>query len=133
MSIFNTNRFSKNNNKLSLFVNKHKISYKAYELLKKLIIAKRVDQSKLDFAHPEMWKPKVLKNLSPKAIKTLYRLSDNKKDDNGLIAQSYIEKVKKSPLSPVAKTLLKKIKKNEPRYSNIDVLIKKYKINKILD
>ena len=90
MSIFNTNRSFKNNNKLSFFVNKHKISYKAYELLKKLIISKRVDQSKLDFAHPEMWKPNIIKNLSPKAIKTLYRLSDNKKDDNGLIAQDLL-------------------------------------------
>ena len=38
--------------------------------------------------------------------------------------------IKSKKLSPKANNLLKKIRNDEPRYENIDLLIKKYKVNK---
>ena len=51
------------------------------------------------------------------------------KNKNGVLSQSNQFSVDKK-LSTKAKKLLKKIKNNEPRYSNIDKLIKDYKFNR---
>lgn len=134
MGIFNfKTKNQKENTKLSFFVKKHKISFLAYELLKKFVISQSVSPDKLDFVFPQNWTPKVLKNLSPKARTTLYRLSDNYgKNKKGLICQNNNIIHRKKPLSSNATRLLKKINNNQPRYQKIDLLIKKYKINKVL-
>jgi len=68
-------------------------------------------------------------------MKTLYRLSDKySKNRHGIIAQYYShDNKKKKNLSPKAIRLLNKIKSSKTRYENIDLLIKKYKINKALE
>lgn len=134
MSLFNFNiRTKKENNKLSFFIKKNKVSFLAYELLKKFVVNQTIPADKLDFVHPNNWKPKVLKNVSTRAMKTLYRLSDeNNKNHLGLICQDYGKYKVNVKLSLRAKSLLQKIKKKQSRYANIDFLIKKYKINKIL-
>ena len=139
MSFINISKFYiKSKNNLSFFENKHKISYNAYLLLKKYVVSKVLDQSKLDFAYPQKWKPKVLKNLSPRALKSLYRLSDKfEKNNCGIISQTYsssktVNKHKKK-LSKKSIELLKKINDDLPRYKDIDLLIKKFRINKLLD
>lgn len=139
MSIFNFSKFyTKSKNNLSFFENKHKVSYKAYLLLKKFVVLKIIDQSKLDFAYPQKWKPKILKNLSPRALKSLYRLSDKyEKNSYGIISQTYGSEIKNSNkkirISKISNELLKKINNNSPRYENIDLKIKKFRINRILD
>ena len=135
MSIFNfKTKYQKENTKLSFFIKKNKISFLAYELLKKFVISQDISPDKLDFVFPQNWTPKILKNLSPKARNTLYRLSDNySKNKKGLICQNNdVVQINKS-LSPNAIKLLKKINTNQPRYHKIDLLIKKYKINKVLN
>ena len=135
MGIFNfKTKNQKENTKLSFFVKKHKISFLAYELLKKFVVSQAIPPDKLDFVFPQNWTPKILKNLSPKARNTLYRLSDNySKNKKGLICQNNdVVQINKS-LSPNAIKLLKKINTNQPRYHKIDLLIKKYKINKVLN
>ena len=103
-------------------------------ILKKFVISQSVSPDKLDFVFPQNWTPKVLKNLSPKARTTLYRLSDNYgKNKKGLICQNNNIIHRKKPLSSNATRLLKKINNNQPRYQKIDLLIKKYKINKVLN
>ena len=134
MSLFSFNiKSNKQNNKLSFFIRKHKVSFFAYEILKRYVVDRKVPADKLDFIHPNNWKPKVLKKVSARAIKTLKRLAlENKKNDTGQICQNYNEFLPKKNLSKNAKVLLKKIKNNESRYEKIDFLIKKYKINKAL-
>ena len=135
MSIFsfniNNSKIKKENCKLSFFVKKHNISFLAYDLLKKFVVKKIVSPEKLDFAHPKNWNPKVLKSISPKAMQTLYRLSDiYNKNSQGMISQKPIMTNNNKKLSPKAEKLLKKIENNQERYDHIDLLIKKYKINK---
>ncbi len=138
MSFFNFNKFyTKSKKNLSFPENKHKISYKAYLLLKKFVVLKIIDQSKLDFAYPQKWKPKIFKNLSPRALKSLYRLSDKyEKNSHGIISQTYgleNSNSNKKKISKKSYELLKKINNNLPRYENIDLKIKKFRINSILD
>ena len=137
MSLFNF-KSKKQKNKLPFFVKKNKISFLAYEILKKFVIDRQIAPEKLDFVFPQNWTPKILKDLSPQARNTLYRLSDNYyKNKKGLICQkknssSQNQQLSKT-LSKKAKLLLDKINNNESRYDRIDMLIKKYKINKVLD
>lgn len=137
MSLFNF-KSKKQKNKLPFFVKKNKISFLAYEILKKFVIDRQIAPEKLDFVFPQNWTPKILKDLSPQARNTLYRLSDNYyKNKKGLICQKNNPSVKNQQLSKTlskkAKLLLDKINNNESRYDRIDMLIKKYKINKVLD
>lgn len=136
MGIFNFNKNSnKSSYKLPIFYKKYKISFKAYEVLKKLVIKNIVSSDKLDFVYPQNWKPKIFKNLSSRGLITLYRLSERfEKNSNGVLSQTYnLNNTKKKKLSKRAEKLLKQIKKKDnDRYSNIDLLIKKQKINKIL-
>ena len=137
MSLFNF-KSKRKKNKLPFFVKKNKISFLAYEILKKFVIDRQIAPEKLDFVFPQNWTPKILKDLSPQARNTLYRLSDNYyKNKKGLICQknnsSFQNKQLSKTLSKKAKLLLDKINNNESRYDRIDMLIKKYKINKVLD
>lgn len=137
MSLFNF-KSKKQKNKLPFFVKKNKISFLAYEILKKFVIDRQIAPEKLDFVFPQNWTPKILKDLSPQARNTLYRLSDNYyKNKKGLICQknnsSFQNQQLSKTLSKKAKLLLDKINNNESRYDRIDMLIKKYKINKVLD
>ncbi len=137
MSLFNF-KSKKKKNKLPFFVKKNKISFLAYEILKKFVIDRQIAPEKLDFVFPQNWTPKILKDLSPQARNTLYRLSDNYyKNKKGLICQknssSFQNQQRSKTLSKKAKLLLDKINNNESRYDRIDMLIKKYKINKVLD
>lgn len=135
MGIFNFNKnTNKSSFKLPIFYKKFKISFKAYEILKKLVIKKEVSADKLDFVYPQNWRPKIFKNLSSRALTTLYRLSEKfEKNENGVLSQSYLAHFKKKKLSKKAEKLLKGINSNDKnRYSRIDVLIKKHRINKIL-
>ena len=137
MSLFNF-KSKKQKNKLPFFVKKNKISFLAYEILKKFVIDRQIAPEKLDFVFPQNWTPKILKTLSPQARNTLYRLSDNyHKNKKGLICQknnpSFQNQQSSKTLSKKAKLLLDKINNNESRYDRIDMLIKKYKINKVLD
>ena len=137
MSLFNF-KSKKQKNKLPFFVKKNKISFLAYEILKKFVIDRQIAPEKLDFVFPQNWTPKILKDLSPQARNTLYRLSDNyHKNKQGLICQknnpSFQNQQPSKTLSKKAKLLLDKINNNESRYDRIDMLIKKYKINKVLD
>lgn len=137
MSLFNF-KSKKQKNKLPFFVKKNKISFLAYEILKKFVIDRQIAPEKLDFVFPQNWTPKILKDLSPQARNTLYRLSDNYyKNKKGLICQknnpSFQNQQPSKTLSKKAKLLLDKINNNESRYDRIDMLIKKYKINKVLD
>ncbi len=134
MSLFNFKKKSiKQNNKLSFFVKKHKVSFLAYELLKKYVVNQNVSPEKLDCIHPNNWKPRVLKKISSRATKTLRRLSsENKKNSIGKVSQNFSNHMSKEKISKKEKDLLKKIQKDESRYEHIDFLIKKYKINKAL-
>ncbi len=137
MSLFNF-KSKKQKNKLPFFVKKNKISFLAYEILKKFVIDRQIAPEKLDFVFPQNWTPKILKDLSPQARNALYRLSDNYyKNKKGLICQknnSCFQNQKSSKtLSKKAKLLLDKINNKESRYDRVDMLIKKYKINKVLD
>ena len=137
MSLFNF-KSKKQKNKLPFFVKKNKISFLAYEILKKFVINRQIAPEKLDFVFPQNWKPKILKTLSPQARNTLYRLSDNYyRNKQGLICQknnpSFQNQQPSKNLSKNAKLLLDQINNNESRYDRIDMLIKKYKINKVLD
>lgn len=135
MTIFSFKKKSqKQNNKLSLFIKKYKVSFKAYELLRKFVVARLINSNSLDFVHPINWKPKVLKNVSPRAMKSLHRLSSiYEKNINGLICQIPKNYSTKQKLSSKAKKLLYKINNNKNLFDEIDFKIKKYKINKILD
>ena len=100
-----------------------------------MVIKNIVSSDKLDFVYPQNWKPKIFKNLSSRGLITLYRLSERfEKNSNGVLSQTYsVSNTKKKKLSKRAELLLKQIKKKDnDRYSNIDLLIKKQKINKIL-
>ena len=58
------NKAKKINNKLSFFIKKNKVSFLAYELLKKYVVNQVISADKLDFAYPKNWNPTVLKNVS---------------------------------------------------------------------
>ena len=113
MSFFNFNKFyTKSKNNLSFSENKHKVSYKAYLFLKKFVVLKIIDQSKLDFAYPQKWKPKIFKNLSPRALKSLYRLSDKyQKNSYGIISQTYGQEIISSKKKEFPKNLMNFLKK----------------------
>ena len=135
MGIFNFNKnTNKSNFKLPIFYKKFKISFKAYETLKKIVIKNQVSADKLDFVYPQNWKPKIFKNLSSRALTSLYRLSEKfEKNSVGILSQSYMTHKAKKRLSKKAQHLLKRINADDNnRYSHIDVMIKKHKINKIL-
>jgi len=135
MGIFNFNKNSnKSSYKLPIFYKKFKISFKAYEILKKLVIKKEIPADKLDFVYPQNWKPKIFKNLSSRGLSTLYRLSEKfEKNENGVLSQSYLTHFTKKKLSKKSKKLLKSINNNDKnKYSRIDVLIRKYRINRKL-
>ena len=111
-------------NKLNIH-HKKSISFKAYELLKKYVVAGKVSVSSLDNAYPKNTKLKVLKNVSQRSMKTFYKLSDKyDKDKNGLLSQiSNQLGYTKKKITPHAKQLLNKINNNQSRYQKIDKLI----------
>tara|TARA_B100000886_G_C20359206_1_gene464419 strand:- start:118 stop:510 length:393 start_codon:yes stop_codon:yes gene_type:complete len=110
--------------------NHHKksISFKAYELLKRLVVTGKTNVASLDNAYPKNTKLKVLKNVSQRSMKTFYKLSDKyDRDKNGVLSQinedvSYTKK----KISPYSKQLLDKINKDQPRYQKVDELIERY-------
>lgn len=109
------------------FNEKNVISFKAYDLLKKFVVNGLSDQRSLDKAYPKNLRMKVLKNVSRRSMKTFYNLAGRyEKNSKGVLCQSNSFEVEKK-LSKNAKSLLTKIKNNEPRYKEIDNLIKKYK------
>lgn len=114
-------------NKLNIH-HKKSISFKAYELLKKYVIAGKTNVSSLDNAYPKNTKLKILKNVSQRSMKTFYKLSDEyDRDKNGVLSQISGELVHtKKRITPHAKQLLDKINKDQPRYQKIDKLIEKY-------
>ena len=99
-----------------------------------MVIKNQVSADKLDFVYPQNWKPKIFKNLSSRALTSLYRLSEKfEKNSVGILSQSYMTHKAKKRLSKKAQHLLKRINADDNnRYSHIDVMIKKHKINKIL-
>ena len=114
-------------NKLNIH-NKKSISFKAYELLKKYVVAGKTNVSSLDNAYPKNTKLKVLKNVSQRSMKTFYKLSDKyDRDKNGVLSQIIGElDYTKKEITPYAKRLLDKINKDQPRYQKIDKLIELY-------
>ena len=114
-------------NKLNIH-NKKSISFKAYELLKKYVVAGKTNVSSLDNAYPKNTKLKVLKNVSQRSMKTFYKLSDKyDRDKNGVLSQIIGELgYTKKEITPYAKRLLDKINKDQPRYQKIDKLIELY-------
>ena len=123
------NKAKKHINK-TYFHEKRVVSFEAYNLLKKYVVKGFSEQSCLDRAYPKNLKMNVLKNVSHRSMKSFYKLSDHyNKNKNGVLSQSNQFNVNKK-LSTKAKKLLKKIKNNEPRYSNIDKLIKDYEFNR---
>ena len=107
---------------------KKSISFKAYELLKRLVVTGKTNVASLDNAYPKNTKLKVLKNVSQRSMKTFYKLSDKyDRDKNGVLSQinedvSYTKK----KISPYSKQLLEKINKDQPRYQKVDELIERY-------
>ena len=112
MSFLTLINFTQKVKTIYLFLkNKHKVSYKAYLLLKKFVVLKIIDQSKLDFAYPQKWKPKIFKNLSPRALKSLYRLSDRyQKNSYGIISQTYGPEIISSKKKEFPKNLMNFLK-----------------------
>ena len=127
MGLFNLYNKAKKNLNKSAFNQKNTISFQAYELLKKYVVDEIVPPEKLDSAHPKNVNLKILKNVSPRAMKTFYKLSDkNIKNQNGMLSQTNNPAFTyKKKLSPKAKKLLHKIKNDLPRYQSIDLIIKK--------
>ncbi len=127
MGIFNIYNKAKNHINKSYFSEKHVISFQAYNLLKKYIVKGLAESKSLDKAYPKNLRMNVLKNVSHRSMKTFYKLSDYyKKNKNGVLFQTNGYSVNKK-ISPKAKALLIKIKEDQPRYSEIDELIKKIK------
>ena len=127
MGIFNIYNKAKNHINKTYFSEKNVISFQAYNLLKKYVVNGLSDPSSLDKAYPKNLRLNVLKNVSHRSMKTFYKLSDHyKKNKNGVLFQSNKFPTKKK-ISPKAKSLLKKIKKDLPRYTDIDEMIEKYK------
>ena len=127
MGIFNIYNKAKNHINKSYFSEKHVISFQAYDLLKKYIVKGLAESKSLDKAYPKNLRMNVLKNVSHRSMKTFYKLSDYyKKNKNGVLFQTNSYSVNKK-ISSKAKALLKKIKEDQPRYTEIDELIKKTK------
>ncbi|MFL2679132.1 MAG: hypothetical protein ACJ0GH_01980 [Alphaproteobacteria bacterium] len=127
MGIFNLYNKTKLNINKSSFTRKKAISFKAYEILKRLIVSGEVTPDKLDVAYPKNTKFKILKNVSHRSMKTFYKLSDKYfPDRQGVVSQIHNKSiVSKKKLSSKAKILLSQIKSDSPRYTNIDQLIEK--------
>ena len=127
MALFNFYNKAKNHINKTYFSEKHVISFEAYNLLKKFVVKGFTSPKNLDRAYPKNLRMNVLKNVSHRSMKTFYKLSDfYNKNKNGVLCQSNEFCVNKK-LSPKAKSLLKKIEKDLPRYSEIDKLIHKFK------
>ena len=127
MSLFNFYNKAKNHINKTYFSEKRVISFEAYNLLKKYVVNGLSQAEHLDRAYPKNLKMNVLKNVSHRSMKTFYKLSDHyNKNKHGVLCQSNELSVNKK-LSPKAKKLLKKIKGDLPRYTEIDKMINKYK------
>ena len=123
------NKSKKSINKSSIN-SKYAISFKAYDLLKRLVVQDIVQPEKLDNAYPKNTKLKILKNVSQRSMQTFYKLSDKyQTNKSGVLSQfnSFEGRRQKRKLSKKAKDLLFKIKNDLPRYENIDYLIKNLK------
>ena len=130
MSLFKLYNKSKKSINKSSINSKYAISFKAYELLKKLIVRDVVQARMLDNAYPKNTKLNVLKNVSQRSMQTFYKLSDKyQTNKSGVLSQfnSFEGKRQKRKLSRKAKDLLFKIKNDLPRYESIDYLIKNLK------
>lgn len=126
MGIFNFYNKAKKRIDKTYFHEKSVVSFEAYNLLKKYVVNGLSDQKSLDKAYPKNLKISVLKNVSHRSMKTFYKLSDHyKKNKNGVLSQLNNFDVDKK-LSSNAKSLLKKINNNQPRYTRIDKLIEKH-------
>ncbi len=130
MSLLKLYNKSKSSISKSSINSKYAISFKAYDLLKRLVVKDIVHPEKLDNAYPKNTKLKVIKNVSQRSMQTFYKLSDKyQTNKSGVISQfnSLDGKRQKRKLSKKAKDLLFKIKNDLPRYENIDYLIKNLK------
>jgi hypothetical protein len=128
MSFFNIYNKAKKHINKTYFSEKNVISFEAYNLLKKYIVNGVAEPDVLDKAYPKNLRMKVLKNVSQRSMKTFYKLSDRyPKNKSGVLFQSNNYPIEKKKISSKAKNLLNKIKKDLPRYTEIDSLIKKYK------
>ena len=129
MAFFNIYNKTKKNLNKSSFNQRNAISFNAYKLLKKYVVNGLVEANALDNAFPKNTKLKVLKNVSQRSMKTFYKLADKHiMNKHGVLSQS--NKLKSSnnkeyKLSSKAKTLLKLIETDSPRYERIDNLISK--------
>ncbi len=127
MVLFNIYNKAKKHINKTYFSEKNVISFQAYNLLKKYVVKGLSHPSSLDKAYPKNLRLNVLKNVSRRSMKTFYKLSDHyKKNKNGVLFQSNEFPVKEK-ISPKAKSLLKKLNNNLPRYTKIDEIIKKHK------
>ena len=123
------NKSKKSINKSSIN-SKYAISFKAYDLLKRLVVQDIVQPEKLDNAYPKNTKLKILKNVSQRSMQTFYKLSDKyQTNKSGVLSQfnRFEGKRQKRKLSKKAKDLLFKIKNDLPRYESVDYLIKNFK------
>ena len=130
MSLFKLYNKSKKSINKSSINSKYAISFKAYELLKKLIVRDVVQARMLDNAYPKNTKLNILKNVSQRSMQTFYKLSDKyQTNKSGVLSQfnSFEGKRQKRKLSRKAKDLLFKINNDLPRYESIDYLIKNLK------
>ena len=127
MGIFNIYKKAKKRINKSNFNQKNSISFKAYEILKKYVVQGVVNPDKLDMAYPKNNNLKVLKNVSPRSMKTFYKLSDRcERDKNGVLSQINSPNINfKRKLSAKARKLLQEIKTDKPRYESIDLLLRK--------
>ena len=106
------NKSKKSINKSSIN-SKYAISFKAYDLLKRLVVQDIVQPEKLDNAYPKNTKLKILKNVSQRSMQTFYKLSDKyQTNKSGVLSQfnSFEGRRQKRKLSKKAKDLLFKIK-----------------------
>ncbi len=127
MKLFKFYNKAKNHLNKTYFTEKHVISFKAYNLLKKYVVKGLSGQNSLDKAYPKNLRMNVLKNVSRRSMKTFYNLADRyEKNSNGVLCQTNNFEVKKN-LSKKSRALLNKINNDEPRYEEIDSLIKKHK------
>lgn len=76
MRLFNFYNRAKNHLNKTYFAEKHVISFKAYNLLKKYVVKGLSGQNSLDKAYPKNLRMNVLKNVSRRSMKTFYNLAD---------------------------------------------------------
>ena len=130
MSLLKLYSKSKKSINKSSINSKYAISFKAYDLLKRLVVQDIVQPEKLDNAYPKNTKLKILKNVSQRSMRTFYKLSDKyQTNKSGVLSQfnSFEGRRQKRKLSKKAKDLLFKIKNDLPRYESVDYLIKNLK------